>query len=292
MKVVLFCGGLGLRLRENSESIPKPLVTIGDRPILWHLMKYYAHFGHKEFILCLGWKASDIKRYFLEYNECLSNDFVLSEGGNNVNLLHSDIHDWKITFVDTGIDVNIGQRLKAVQPYLQEDETFLVNYADGLTDLHLPDLLTVFNAVKPVGLFVSVRPHFNSWHAVDSSTNGRVTGIAAIGESDVWMNGGFFVFNRRIFDYIKDGEELVEEPFTRLINEGKLYTFKYDGFWACMDTFKEKSVLDGLYAKGPAPWEPWKIKNQPGRSLPESTSDDLGGPDNGQLFVFPRSEDL
>ena len=136
MKVVLFCGGQGMRMREHSETLPKPMATIGYRPILWHLMKYYAHYGHKDFILCLGWQGNVIKDYFLNYNECVSNDFTLREGGN-VELANSDIHDWNITFVDTGLTANIGQRLKAVEPYLEDEEVFLANYSDGLSDLDL-----------------------------------------------------------------------------------------------------------------------------------------------------------
>src|SRR5262249_30864543 len=145
MKVVLFCGGLGMRLREFSESIPKPMVSIGYRPILWHVMKYYAHYGHNEFILCLGSKSDVIKDYFLNYNECVSNDFVLSSGGSQINLLNSDIHDWKITFVDTGTTANVGQRLKAVQPHLAGEEVFLANYADGLTDVELPKMIDFYH---------------------------------------------------------------------------------------------------------------------------------------------------
>ena len=137
MKVVLFCGGFGMRLREFSESIPKPMVNIGYRPILWHVMKYYAHYGHKDFILCLGWQANVIKEYFLNYDECMSNDFVLASGGGSINLLNTDIHDWNITFVDTGTSSNIGQRLVAVKDYLQDDETFFANYSDGLTDMQV-----------------------------------------------------------------------------------------------------------------------------------------------------------
>src|SRR5947207_3840019 len=134
MKVVLFCGGLGMRLREYSENIPKPLVQIGYRPILWNVMKYYAHFGHKDFILCLGWKGDLIKDYFLNYDERVSNDFVLSSGGK-IDLLHQDIRDWRITFVDTGADASVGQRLLAVKSHLAGEEVFLANYSDGLSDL-------------------------------------------------------------------------------------------------------------------------------------------------------------
>src|SRR3954468_9817857 len=134
MKVVLFCGGLGMRMREFSEAVPKPMVPIGYRPILWHVMKYYAHHGHKDFILCLGYQADVIKSYFLEYNECLSNDFVLSKGGKNLELLTTDIDRWRITFVDTRLKSNIGQRLKAVERQLEGEEMFLANYSDGLSD--------------------------------------------------------------------------------------------------------------------------------------------------------------
>src|SRR5689334_12803533 len=127
MKVVLFCGGLGMRIREHGDSVPKPMVNLGSRPILWHVMKYYAHFGHKDFILCLGYKANVIKDYFLNYNECTSNDFVLTEGGRNVQLMKSDIHDWRITFAETGTESNIAQRLKSVQKYLQDEDVFLAN---------------------------------------------------------------------------------------------------------------------------------------------------------------------
>ena len=144
MKVVLFCGGLGLRIRD-AEDVPKPMVHIGYRPILWHVMKYYAHFGHKDFILCLGHRAEAVKNYFLNYNECASNDFVLSGGGKRLDLLNSDIHDWRITFADTGINSNIGQRLKAVEKYLEGEEEFLANYSDGLTDMQLPQQLEHFH---------------------------------------------------------------------------------------------------------------------------------------------------
>src|SRR5256885_12351822 len=138
MKVVLFCGGLGLRLRDYAENVPKPMLTIGYRPILWHVMKYYAHFGHKDFVLCLGYRGDTIKNHFLTYSETLSNDFTLSEGGKKLQLMGSDIQDWTITFVDTGVNANIGQRLKAVERYLGDDPEFLANYSDGLTDLPLP----------------------------------------------------------------------------------------------------------------------------------------------------------
>ena len=256
MKVVLFCGGLGMRLKDYSENIPKPLVTIGYRPILWHVMKYYAHYGHKDFILCLGYKADAIKSYFLNYNECLTNDFVLSDGGKNLHLLNSDIHDWRITFVDTGINSNIGQRLKAVEPYLKKEEVFMANYVDGLTDLPLAEYMDYFLQGNRIGSFLCVKPT-QSFHVV-SLEGDTVSDIQHVTHAGVRMNGGYFIFRRNIFEYMRDGEELVVEPFRRLIQARQLLGYKYDGFWACMDTFKEKQQLEDLYTRGDAPWEVWK----------------------------------
>jgi len=257
MKVVLFCGGLGMRLREFSESIPKPMVTVGYRPILWHVMKYYAHFGHNDFILCLGSKSDVIKDYFLNYNECVSNDFVLSSGGSQISLLNSDIHDWKITFVDTGPTMKFGQRLKAVQPHLEGEDVFLANYADGLSDVHLPSMIDHFQERQAVATFLCVKPP-QSWHAVNMEADGTVSGVRCINEADVWMNGGYFVLSHEIFDYMREGEELVCEPFQRLIERQKLCAYKYEGFWGCMDTYKEKQRLDDMYSSGNTPWEVWK----------------------------------
>jgi glucose-1-phosphate cytidylyltransferase len=261
MKVVLFCGGLGMRLRDYSETIPKPMVTIGNRPILWHVMKYYAHYGFKDFILCLGYRADAIKNYFLNYNECASNDFVLSGGGKKLELFNSDIQDWRITFADTGISSNIGQRLKAVEKYLDGEEEFLANYSDGLTDLPLIHQLEHFREQDKMASFLCVRPNL-SYHVVSvEEGNGIVSGINAIAGGSLRINGGFFIFRKKIFDYIGDKEELVEEPFQRLIEEKQLIGYSYDGFWASMDTFKDKQQLDNLCTAGVAPWEIWKMSN-------------------------------
>lgn len=170
MKVVLFCGGFGMRMREYSENLPKPMVPIGYRPILWHVMKYYAHYGHKDFILCLGYKADVIKQYFLEYNECISNDFVLSKGGKQIDLLSSDISDWNITFVDTGLTSNIGMRMKAVQKHVENEEIFLANYTDGLSDVPLPLTIENFKKSKNVASFVAVKPRA-SFHMIETDAD-------------------------------------------------------------------------------------------------------------------------
>jgi len=257
MKVVLFCGGLGLRLRDYAENIPKPLATIGYRPILWHVMKYYAHYGHKDFILCLGHRADAIKNYFVHYDEYVSNDFTLTGDGKNMNLINRDIHDWKITFVDTGINSNIGQRLKTVERHLEGEEMFMANYTDGLSDLPLNEHIEHFRRHGKTASFLCIRPNW-SYHLVTLNGGDLVTGIEDVTRTNIRINGGFFLFRKNIFKYMREGEELVQEPFRRLVAEEQLLAYRYDGFWACMDTFKDKTQLDDMYAKGSAPWEVWK----------------------------------
>jgi glucose-1-phosphate cytidylyltransferase len=256
MKVVLFCGGMGTRLADQSDNLPKPLVRIGYRPILWHVMKYYAHFGHKDFVLCLGYKADKIKEYFLNYNEYLSNDFTMTNGGKDIQLRNCDILDWKINFVDTGVRANIGQRLRAVAGYLKDDDIFLANYSDGLTDLHLPHLIDFFKQSGKIACFVCVKPS-QTFHVVSVDSDNVVRDLRYVRDTDTVINGGYFVFRREIFDYIKDGEELVEKPFRRLIDEKQLVGYRYDQFW-CMDTFKEQQELTDMFNQGKAPWEVWK----------------------------------
>ena len=272
MKVVLFCGGLGLRLRDYSEHIPKPMVTIGYRPILWHIMRYYAHFGHKDFILCLGYGGDVIKKYFLDYSECISNDFVLSNGGKRVQLFKSDIEDWTITFADTGTHVNIGQRLKAVAKYLEDDEVFLANYGDGLTDLPLDSQIEHFRRENKAVSFLCVKPHL-SCHFITLGKGGEVEAIKHGGRTDdIRINGGFFVLRRDVFDYMHEGEDLLGPPFQRLLAAGQLVAYKYDGFWACLDTFKDKQMLDEMYAGGAPPWEVWKTYVAPERAMASGAS--------------------
>jgi glucose-1-phosphate cytidylyltransferase len=240
-------------------------------------MKYYAHFGHKEFILCLGWQGTAIKKYFLNYDECLSNDFVLSGGGRKVDLFGSDIDDWKITFVDTGPTSNIGQRLKAVQRHVAGDEMFLANYTDGLSDVPLPELIDFHLAHRDVATFLAVKP-VDTFHAVRFAEDGRVTDINWVSQTDSWINAGFFVFQQEIFDYLENGEDLVAEPFRRLISRQQLRAYKYAGYWACMDTFKQKQQLDDLAARGEVPWAVWQRRSpveQPvTRSLAGQASND------------------
>lgn len=253
MKVVIFCGGLGIRMGEETQRIPKPMITVGGRPILWHIMKWYAAWGHTEFVLCLGYRGESIKEYFLGYNEALSNDFILSNGGRDVHLLGSDISDWKITFVDTGMHSTIAERLLAVAPYLSGEEYFLATYGDGLTDAPLSEMIERLRASGKTGLFICVRPVFNA-HVIDADDEGIVRSVEDMQEAEVWINGGFMVLRRDILDQINPGEELVVEPFQRLIERGELIAYRYEGFWEPMDTIKDKQRLDALADSGKAPW--------------------------------------
>jgi len=233
-------------------------------------MKYYAHFGHKDFILCLGHRGDVIKHYFLDYNECTSNDFILSRGGKKLDLINSDIHDWRITFADTGINSNIGQRLKAVQKYLEGEEEFLANYSDGLTDMPLSEQLDHFHEHGKIASFLCVKPNL-SYHMVslEHGIGSLVSDIHAINDGSIRINGGFFIFKKQIFEYMREREELVIEPFHRLLSEKQLIGYPYDGFWASMDTFKDKQYLEELN-QGAGPWKVWNRTGQPDWSRSEA----------------------
>ncbi len=262
MKVVLFCGGEGTRIREYSESIPKPMVPVGYRPILWHVMKYYAYYGHKDFILALGYKADVIKDFFLNYNEAVSNDFVLYEGGKRIELANSDIEDWTITFVDTGAKACIGERLWRVRSYLEGEEMFMANYSDGVTDLPLDRYADEFKRKDKIASFVAVEPP-GSYHVAQLGDDELVESIQPITSTGARINGGYFILKQEIFDYMQPGEELVHEPFQRLIKEGQLTAYRHDGFWQPMDTFKEQRQLDELNRSGQAPWRVWDTPDEP-----------------------------
>lgn len=245
-----------MRLRGYADDVPKPMVHIGTRPILWHVMKYYAHYGHKDFILCLGYKGNSIKDYFLHYDESASNDFVWSQGGKKIHFLNRDIDDWTITFVQTGASATIGERLRVVEPYLRGEEMFLANYSDGLSDVPLPEMIETFQRSQTVGSLLLVQPTA-SFDIVTCAPSGLVSNISALTNTDIWINGGFFVFRKEIFRYMRRGEELVREPFQRLIEKKALLAYKYTGFWQCMDTFKDKQRLEDLN-QGGAPWKVWR----------------------------------
>jgi len=274
MKVVLFCGGRGLRLREHSEAIPKPMVQIGYRPILWHVMRYYAHYGHRDFILCLGYRADAIKDYFLHYDEAASNDFVLSEGGRRVELLGSDIADWRITFADTGLDTTIGERLRRVRHLLEGEEIFLANYGDTLTDAPLDELVETFRAdTATAASFLAVRPSVYPIRIVDADAASRVTRLLHPADADIWINGGYFILRDEIFSVLQPGDELVEQPFARLVEQGRLRATKYEGFWGPLDTLRDLEHLQSLAVAKQAPWMAWERSDSPTDATP-----DAGGP--------------
>src|SRR5262245_64850258 len=263
MKVVLFCGGLGLRMKSSDDSAPKPMMPIGHRPVLWHIMRYYAHFGHTDFILCLGYGSYAVKDYFLNYHETHSNDFVLTKGGDDIQLLGSDISEWSITFIDTGIDTAIGERLRRVRRYLDDDEIFLANYGDVLTDAPLNEIIEEVAASDVAGSLLAVPPQ-DSFHVVDIDTASRITAFTPAAEMNMRINGGYFVLKQDIFDYLYEGEDLVMNACVRAANDGRMLAIPYDGFWAAMDTLKERSWLEDLYRTGRSPWAVWQDQPSPG----------------------------
>jgi glucose-1-phosphate cytidylyltransferase len=262
MKVVLFCGGLGMRIRSGPESVPKPMMPIGSRPVLWHVMRYYAHFGHTDFILCLGYGGQAVKDYFLDYQEAHSNDFVLTKGGRDIELISSDISDWRITFIDTGIDTPIGERLRRVRPFLEEDSEFLANYGDVLTDAPLDDIIGEFLATEDVGTMLAVKPQ-DSFHVLHLGADDRVTGIRPVADMAMRINGGYFVLRQDIFDFLNEDEDLVMDGCVRAAAAGRLRARPYDGFWAPMDTLKERAALEELHRSGRSPWALWRTPTTP-----------------------------
>ncbi|MBJ8343986.1 glucose-1-phosphate cytidylyltransferase [Antrihabitans sp. YC2-6] len=260
MKVVLFCGGYGMRMRNgNDDAIPKPMQMVGPRPLIWHVMRYYAHFGHKEFILCLGYGANHIKDFFLSYKETVSNDFVMRNGA--VELLHTDISDWSITFADTGVESAIGERLRRVRDHLDGDEFFLANYADVLTDAPMDEIIDKFHASGAAASMLIVPPQ-SSFHCVDVTDNGEIKDITPVGRLPIWENGGFFVLSQEIFDLLPPGGDLVEDACGALATQGRLFGYKHMGFWKPADTFKERAELDAGYLRGDRPWMVWDTADQ------------------------------
>jgi glucose-1-phosphate cytidylyltransferase len=256
MKVVLFCGGYGMRMRTaESDVIPKPLQMVGPRPLLWHIMRYYAHYGHKEFILCLGYGADKIKEYFLSYREAESNDFRLHRG--EIELLGSDTSDWDITFVDTGLESPIGERLRRVRQYLGDDPYFLANYSDVLTDAPVNEMIERTVRAHATASMLIVPPQ-SSFHCVNVASTGEVKEILPISEFPVGVNGGYFVLNQEVIDLIPENGDLVGDACFSLAGTGRLIGYQHDGFWKPADTFKERAELDADYNKGIRPWAVWE----------------------------------
>jgi glucose-1-phosphate cytidylyltransferase len=253
MKVILFCGGLGTRIREYSESIPKPMIPVGHQPIMWHIMQYYSQYGHRDFVLCLGYKANIVKDFFLNYRPQSYADCVVSNHGEKVEFLSELPEDWRVSLIDTGIWRNIGERLWAVRDQVKGEDMFLANYSDGLCDVNLDEMVDTFKKSGKLGCFLAIRPPL-TYHLVDMDDTGAVREFRSSNRVDIWINGGYFILRPEIFDYMRPGEELVLEPFKRLIDDNQLMAYKHEGFWRSMDTLRDRQMLEDLVEKGEMPW--------------------------------------
>ena len=244
-----------MRMRNGAEDVPKPMAMIGERPLIWHVMRYYAHFGHKDFILCLGYGAAHISDFFLHYDETRSNDFVIENG--QVRLIDSDVADWKITFVHTGLDTAIGERLRRVRDHLVDEEVFLANYADVLTDAPLDEMIDRFRESDALVSMMAVHPQ-SAFHLVDTEPDGHVTDIRSVSTMPLRENGGYFVMRAGLLDELRPGDDLVADTLTRLSRERRVLAYAHDGFWMPADTFKERAALEAMAVADQAPWQMWQ----------------------------------
>jgi glucose-1-phosphate cytidylyltransferase len=246
-----------MRMRDGVNTAPKPMAMVGERPLLWHVMRYYAHFGHTDFVLCLGYGASAVKDFFLSYDETRSNDFVLENGAREVKLFSTDISNWRVTFVDTGLNSPIGERLRRVRRFVENEPMFLANYADVLTNAPLPDMVEQFDASDAVASLLAVPPQ-SSHHVVDIGDDGIITQVTPMQDLRQWENGGYFLLRPQIFDYLHEGEDLVEDALMRrLVPEKQVLAYPYKGYWSPADTVKERAQLEGMYERGDCPWMIW-----------------------------------
>lgn len=230
------------------------MIPVGDRPIVCHIMDYYAEHGHKDFVLCLGYKANSIKQYFLTKQQQYTADLMLHEGGSRVQLMGPDASDWSIGLIDTGVWRSVGERLCAVREHVKNEEMFLANYSDGLTDAPLEDMIETFRRSGKVACFLAVHPML-TFHLAKIDGDGAVRGMVPSTEANIWINGGYFIFRPEIYDYIREGEDLVAEPFARLIAEDQLLAYRYEGFWRPMDTLRDRHDLEEMAERGEMPWK-------------------------------------
>jgi len=256
MKVVLFCGGRGIRMRDGVTSGPKPMAMVGERPLLWHVMRYYAHFGHTDFVLCLGYGAAYVKEFFLNYDETRTNDFILENGARDLRLFSTDISNWRITFVDTGLSSSTSERLRRICRFVRDESMFLANYADVLTNAPLPDMIARFSASNATVSLLAVPPQ-SSHHVVDVGDDGLITQVIPTRALRQWENGGYFVLRPEIFDHLREGDDLVGDAIMRLVPAGKVLAYPYRGYWSPTDTVKERAQLEEMYQQGDCPWMIW-----------------------------------
>jgi glucose-1-phosphate cytidylyltransferase len=258
MKVAILCGGKGTRLQEKTESIPKPLIEIGGRPILWHIMKIYAHYGFNDFVLLLGYKGEKIKEYFMDGDLWRRHNFTLATAPGchpHIEYLQQEAEDWRITFVDTGLETNTGGRIKRAEPYL-DDDTFMVTYGDGVADIDLQELLCAHERHRRIATVTAVTP-VCQFGIMQIDTSGVVREFREKPRMTDWVNGGFFVFNREVFRYLESDSILEREPLQRLAKDGEIVAYQHCGFWLCMDTYKDAVALDNLWNSKRAEWKLW-----------------------------------
>jgi glucose-1-phosphate cytidylyltransferase len=259
MKTVILCGGRGTRLSEHGVSVPKALIEIGGRPVLWHLLKIYAHYGLNDFILCLGYLGDSIKRYFLEYH-WLYSDFTLEMSNTgNYQLYKNEVsgEDWRITFANTGLDTNTGGRVKQIEKYIGDDQTFCVTYGDGLANIDLSALIAFHQSHGKTATLTAVHPR-SSFGQLKLGQDGAVKEFEEKPIITDWINGGFFVFDRSVFSYLSDDCTLEREPLERLARAGELMAYCHSGFWKCLDTYKDNLEFNQLWDAEQAEWMIWK----------------------------------
>jgi glucose-1-phosphate cytidylyltransferase len=256
VKVVILAGGLGTRLTEETEVKPKPLVEIGGRPILWHIMKHYAHYGFKEFFIALGYKGEVIKRYFLDYYN-LNGSMTINLYSGKIVTDNKKCEDWVVHLMDTGLDTNTGGRVKRLEQWLK-DGTFMVTYGDGVSDIDLDDLLRFHQSHGRIATVTAVRPPARFGGLIfDGNLVAKFTEKPQIGEG--WINGGFLVFEPNVFNYLEgDPSSLEADALERLVADHQLAAYRHDRFWQCMDTLRDKRLLESLWEEGHAPWKVWQ----------------------------------
>ena len=257
MKVVILCGGFGTRLREETEIKPKPMVEIGGKPILWHIMKTFAHHGYDEFVLCLGYRGDTIKNYFLNYAQ-LNNDFTVELGTGDIQVHHNhEETNWKVTLVNTGPNAMTGARIKRIENYIDGDE-FLLTYGDGVTDLNINELVDFHRSRNKIGTVTGVAPP-SHYGELDVSGDDVISFQEKPDRKDYFISGGYFVFNRTIFNYLTADDDCVLEraPLEKLSKDGQLSVYSYKGFWQCMDTYRDYMFLNELWDQGEAKWKVW-----------------------------------
>lgn len=257
MKVVILAGGLGTRIGEESQVKPKPMIEIGEKPILWHIMKIYSYYGFNDFIICLGYKGYQIKEYFANYF-LHESDITFDFSDNSKSVVHNNTAEpWKVTLVNTGIGTMTGGRLKRIKQYVG-NETFMLTYGDGLSDINLKNLLTFHESLRKIATVTAVKPTGRFGALIINSSN-KVESFQEKPEGDnAWINGGFFVLQPEIFDYLKGDEIIFEkEPLENIAKSGQLMAYKHSGFWQPMDTLRERNLLEALWNSGKAPWKVW-----------------------------------